>query len=335
VWPLFSYYHGRQEGFKLGPLYGQRRVGDERRSSFVLWPFFIKDEKNLNGDNPQKSLWAFPFYMQTTSPHSSFHAVMWPFFTWMRVGDRTEIKVLWPFFGRTTGKEESGISAWPIYSYSRVGKDEVTYVLWPIYKESERYPGERKWTQKRILIIDKYETDDRGTFFNICPFFEYRRGGGETVFFFPSIIPWRNAGFDRIIRPLMTLYEYRKKGDKTTTNLLYGFYTREEEGELWKRRLAFLFEVGRAPGGMGFQVFSGLFGLDGSRAKIFYIPISRGKGGDAASIDNRGEGLSAPEVSRQVADDRNSEDKRDQVQGGAKALEDDVRDLPGPEAASP
>jgi hypothetical protein len=260
---------------------------------------------------------------------------MWPFFTYMRVGDRTEKKVLWPIFGRTTGTEESGFHVWPIYSRSRTGKDEVTYVLWPLYKESERYPGERKWTQKRVLIIDKYETDDRGTFFNICPFFEYRRGCGETVFFFPSIIPWRSTGFDRIIRPLMTLYEYRKKGDKTTTNLLYGFYTKEEEGELWKRRLAFLLEVERAPGGMGFQVLSGLFGADESRVKIFYIPISRGKAGTAVSIDEGGEGQPAQAGGRQVTDDGNSRDKGDPVPGGAKALKDDVRDLPGPEAASP
>jgi len=163
-------------------------------------------------------------------------------------------------------------------------------VLWPIYKETERYPGERKWTQKRILIIDKYETDDRGTFFNICPFFEYRRGSAETVFFFPSIIPWRNAGFDRIIRPLMTLYAYRKKGDKTTMNLLYGFYTKEQEGDLWKRRFAFLFEVEREPGGMGFEVLSGLFGLNSNRMKIFYVPVSRDKAGAAASVDDRMEG---------------------------------------------
>jgi hypothetical protein len=88
----------------------------------------------------------------------------------------------------------------------------------------------------------------------------------------------------------MTLYAYRKKGDKTTMNLLYGFYTKEQEGELWKRRLAFLLEVERAPGGIGFQVLSGLFGLDSTRVKIFYIPISRDKAGAAASTDERTEG---------------------------------------------
>ena len=335
LWPLFSFYKGREEGFKLGPLYGRRRIGDERRSSFVLWPFFIKDEKDLNADNPKASLFIFPFYMQTTSPQSSFYAVMWPFFTYMRVQDRTEVKAPWPFFSYATGKEENEFHLWPVYSHSKVGKDEVTYVLWPIYKGSERYPGDKKWTQKRVLIIDKYETDDRGTFFNICPFFEYRRSSAETVFFFPSILPWRNAGFDRIIRPLITFYEYRKKGDRTTTNFLYGFYTKEQEGALWKRRLAFLLEVEREIGGMGFQVLSGLFGLDSDRVKIFYIPISRDKAGAAASMDDPGEGAIGAGGQQLVTDDRKDQDKRDPVHGCAQGAQDDIRDLPRPEGASP
>ncbi len=335
IWPLFSFYKGREEGFRLGPLYGRRNIPGERRSSFVLWPFFIKDEKDLNADNPKKSLWAFPFYMQTTSPQSSFYAVMWPLFTYTRVRDRTEIHAPWPFYERTTGTEESGVHLWPVYSRRRTDKDEVTYVLWPIYKKTERYPGESRWTQTRILIIDKYEKDDRGTFFNICPFFEYRRGSAGSVFYFPSILPWRNEGFDRIVRPLITLYEYRKKGEKTTTNLLYGFYTKEQEGEYWKRRLACLLEVKQEPGGMGFEVFSGLFGVDANRVKIFYIPIKRDKAGAADSTDGGERGQPAPVGERQAADDGNTQDKGDRVQGSIEAAEDDVRDLPRQEAASP
>jgi hypothetical protein len=274
VWPIFSFYGGRQEGFKLGPLYGHRKWGDERESSFLFWPIFIKDERFLDTDEPRKSLWAFPLYMQTTSEKYSYHAVMWPLFTFTKTEGRSENQILWPLFGSSKGTE-SGFHAWPFYSYRKVGKDEVTYIMWPVYKGTDRYPGDRKWTYRRIIIIDRYEADDRGTFFNICPFFEYRRNAAETRFFFPSIIPWRNESFDRIVRPLMTLYEYRSNARRTTTNFLYGFYTNEEEGEYWKRRLAFLLEVKREPQGMGFQVLSGLFGMDKKRIKVFYIPVNR------------------------------------------------------------
>jgi hypothetical protein len=283
VWPLFAFYSGHEEGFKLGPLYGEHRVGERRKSQFVLWPIFIKDEKDLDTDDPKKSLWAVPFYMQTTSPRSSYHAVMWPFFTYMKTPYKTELKAPWPVYTHTTGKTESGTGMWPFYSHNRSGKDEVTYVMWPVYKGTERYPADKKFTYRRILLIDRYEQDDRGTYLNVCPFFEYRKKGGESRFYFPSVMPWRSADYDRIVRPLLTLYDYRKMGDKTATNVLYGLYTKEGDGEYWKSRFAFLLEVKREREGMGFQVLSGLFGIDGRQVKVFYIPIKRDEGRIAAA----------------------------------------------------
>jgi len=59
-------------------------------------------------------------------------------------------------------------------------------------------------------------------------------------------------------------------------SLLYGLYTREEIGENWKTRLAFLFEMKKDKGKIGFEILSGLFGLDNEKVKIFFIPIKRG-----------------------------------------------------------
>jgi hypothetical protein len=277
VWPLFSFYSGYQEGFKLGPLYGQRRFGEERRSMFVMWPFFIKDERGLNTDQPMKSTWLVPLYMHSESPQSTFYGVLWPFFTYMRVRDRVEVKAPWPFFSYSSGKEEqqNSFAIWPIYSHNKTEKDEVTYLFWPVYKETERHPGDEKWTEKRVLLLNKYVADDRGKFLNVWPFFEYRASDETRDFFFPSLLPWRNEGFDRIIRPLVTLYEYRRTPEKTVTNVLYGFYTKEQKGDAWKRRLAFLLEVKRDEEGTGFQVFSGLFGIDRTQVKVLFIPIKR------------------------------------------------------------
>ncbi len=335
LWPLFSFSHGRQEGFKLGPFYGRRRIGDERVSSFVLWPFYIKDDKDLNTDNPKHSVFAVPFYMRTTSPNSSFFSVMWPFFTYMRVPQRMEVKAPWPFFSYGTGKEEKGTTAWPIYSHWFSGKDEITYALWPLYKETERYVGDEKWTLKRVLLIDKYEKDNRGTFFNICPFFEYRRGPAETAFFFPSIIPWRDPGFDRIVRPLLTLYEYRKKGDATTANFLYGFYTKEQQGDCWKRRLAFLLQVERRREGMGFEVLSGLFGLDPDRIKLFYVPLRRRNAEETAAGEYGEATPEAADGQQRMADNTDGQDTKDQLQTCDETAEDDLRDVPGEQATAP
>jgi hypothetical protein len=279
IWPLFSFYEGKEDGFKLGPLYGQHKFGEERKSMFVLWPFFVKDERGLTTDQPMKSTWVLPFYMHSESPQSQYYGVLWPFFTYSRFKDKVDVNAPWPFFSYTNGKEEQkkGFALWPIYSHNETEKDETTYFLWPLYKGSERHPGDAIWTEKRILLLNKYVSDDRGTFLNVWPFFEYRRSEAQKDFFFPSILPWRDKGFDRIIRPLVTLYEFRQTDNKVVSNLLYGFYTKEQRGDFWRRRLAFLFEAKKDEAGTGFQVLSGLFGIDREKVKVFFIPIKRGE----------------------------------------------------------
>ncbi len=276
LWPFFSFYSGSQEGYKLGPFYGQRQQGENRKSYFVMWPFFIRDEKDLQTDDPKSSTWFMPFYMQTTSPRTTFRAVMWPFFTYMKVPDRTEVVAPWPIFSYTKGKVENAFSIWPLYSHWQKERDEITTVLWPVWKETIRYPGDQRWVRRRVLLINKYQVDDQGKFLNVWPLFEYRSKEENKRFFFPSILPWKNNDFDRIVRPLITLYEYRKEDDKKVTNFLYGFYTKEQNNEYWKRRLAFLFELKREPEGMGFEILGGLFGWDAKRTKILFIPIKRG-----------------------------------------------------------
>ncbi len=58
-------------------------------------------------------------------------------------------------------------------------------------------------------------------------------------------------------------------------SLLYGLYTREEDGKNWKTRFAFLLEMKKEKGKIGFEILSGLFGLDNERVKIFFVPIKR------------------------------------------------------------
>ena len=98
---------------------------------------------------------------------------------------------------------------------------------------------------------------------------------------------------------MITLYEYRKRGDKFVTNFLYGLYTKEEQGDTWKRRFAFLFEAERKPEGIGFQLLSGLFAIDRRRVKLLYIPIKRGTSEPAVESDEghpeRREGQTAEE----------------------------------------
>jgi hypothetical protein len=60
-------------------------------------------------------------------------------------------------------------------------------------------------------------------------------------------------------------------------SILYGLFTKEEEGDkIVRLRFAFLFEYKKDNEGKGFEFFSGLFGIDKSKVKLFFIPIKRG-----------------------------------------------------------
>jgi hypothetical protein len=188
IWPLFSVYSGRQEGFKIGPLYGAgngARTGSPCSSSGPSSSGTRRASPRTTREKPM----GLPLLHADHRSKVSYRAVLWPFFTYMETPYKTELKAPWPIYSRTTGKEESGVSAWPFYSHYMDGKDKVTYVAWPVYKRVERHPGERTFIMERVLLIDKYERDDRGTFLNIWPFFEYRRSPERTSFFFPSVVP--------------------------------------------------------------------------------------------------------------------------------------------------
>lgn len=276
LWPFFSFYGGDQSGFKAWPIFGTQGHKKGDRKSFFLWPVFFKIDRDMDIGEPKHSFWAFPFYMQTKAPTYEQYSFLWPFFGYYRSDEEKRVSLLYPLFSTTRGEEEQGTTFFPFYSYARTKESSNFYVLWPLYRESERVAGEKRWMERRVLLFgSKYLEDDRGTFFNVWPFFEYRGGEEQTSFFFPSILPIRDKSFDRIVRPLITLYEYERKGESRTTNLLYGLYTKDETGDSWKRRFAFLFEIKKESGGIGMELLSGLLGFDSRQFKVLFIPIRR------------------------------------------------------------
>ena len=279
LWPFFSVSKGTEEGFKFWPFYGYRNRGEEKKSNFALWPIFFWGERDADLGDPKKFFWAIPFYLSTTSRTTTQKSVLFPFFSWYKSPERESLDAPWPFYFYTKGEEENAFGIWPPYTRISRGKDNTYTYLWPIYRDSEWYIKDQRYVDKRLLIyLGRYVDDDRGKFANFWPFFEYRESKERTAFFFPSLLPFRNEKFDRIVKPLITLYEYRREGSMRTSNYVYGFYTKEEKGESWKRRLAFLFEMKKEPAGYGFELLSGLFAVDPHRVKLLFIPIKRTAG---------------------------------------------------------
>ena len=277
AWPFFSFYGGAEEGFKAWPLYGTKSRPGVRNSQFFLWPFFMKDEKNLDTDNPVRSFFALPFYMESVSRLHETKGIMYPFFSYRRNVDKEEWNYLWPFFSSSEGKDAKGFTFFPFYSDERLGRDKKFYFLWPLYSDKEWYVRDERHYYRSVLLLNRYIEDDNGaqTFLNIWPFFEYKQKEEDYVFLLPSPLPFRGRGFERIIKPLFTLYEQRKEQERVMTSALYGLYTSETEGDNWKMRFAFILELSHQDGMDGFEVLAGLFAINEKRIKVFYIPFDR------------------------------------------------------------
>ena len=275
VWPFFSVYGGAEEGFKAWPLYGTRTRPGVRKTQFFLWPLFTKQEKNLDTDNPVSVFLALPFYVESKSRLHETKGVLYPFFSYRRTEDKEEWTYLWPFLSSSKGEQTKGISVFPFYSKVVTDRDRKQYLLYPVYKEEEWYVKDDRYFQRSILLINRYIEEEDRTFFNVWPFFEYKTDGGDYSFIAPSPLPLRYQGFEQIIKPLFTLYEKRRINNRTMTSILWGLYTRETEEDNWKTRFAFLLSLSRQDGAPGFEILSGLFGMDAEKVKIFYIPIKR------------------------------------------------------------
>ncbi|MCX7965810.1 MAG: hypothetical protein N2596_04215 [Syntrophorhabdaceae bacterium] len=275
LWPFFAIYSGREKGMKFWPVFGYREVEGVSKSGFFLWPVFFKTERGLNTDDPIYSFYAIPFYMDAKSKKREFKSIMWPIYTKSKTEYKTELDILWPLYKKIEGDDKEGFSLFPIYTYERNDKDEKYSFLWPIYRSNEWYAVKEKNINKSFFLLNRYIEDENGKLQNIWPFFEHREKGDDYSFYFPSILPFRVEALDVMIKPLLTLYERKKTGDKVIDNFLYGLFTKEETPETWKTRFAFLFEIKKDPDGVGFEFLSGLFGVDKKRIKIFFMPIER------------------------------------------------------------
>lgn len=283
LWPFFALYSGKEKGVKLWPVFGYREIEGVQNAGFFLWPIFFRTERGLNTDDPFHSFYAIPFYMDAKSKKSEFRSIMWPVYTRSKTEYKTQYDILWPIFKKIEGEDREGLSIFPLYTYERSEKDEKYSFLWPILRSSEWYLGEERHVNKSFLLLNRHIEDEKGIFQNVWPFFEYREKGDDYSFYFPSILPFRAESFDVIIKPLITLYERKKTGDKVITNFLYGLYTKEENLNFWKTRFAFLLEIKKEREGMGFEFLCGLFGIDNKKIRFLFIPFERGK----ADIENQ------------------------------------------------
>ena len=135
LYPLCS--QEREGGFSqfncLHLLYGDARNGGQDNSrEFYLFPFLFYENAP---DQPATAAF-FPLggTLRNWFRRDQITFALFPLYGRTQQGDTRVDNVLWPFFARLSGEDESGFKFWPLYGAShKTGVYQKSFFLWPIF----------------------------------------------------------------------------------------------------------------------------------------------------------------------------------------------------------
>ncbi len=302
LYPFFSTTEGEKEsGFQFWPIYGQSAKEGVYSKRFVLWPFFMQEQKGLDTDNPTTKLTLFPLYAATDSPKRTERYVLWPFFGHTIDTGRNEEEwdYFWPFLLTVRGEKRNFDRYLPFYSNERRPDGVSTWFMWPLYwhytVDSDQFSLERH----RILYFlfaDVRETwpkdgaEKRRTAF--WPLFFYTRDqhGIKSLSIPAPVEPVLDReGIEKDWAPFWRLYlqKWNDRGD-SAVSFLWNLYWHEVRGDALAYELFPLVSYRSEKATADFSVLKGLFRYrDRGGEKKFtflWLPfgVQWGKSGESA-----------------------------------------------------
>ncbi|HWX21711.1 MAG TPA: hypothetical protein VN578_17540 [Candidatus Binatia bacterium] len=294
VYPFFHLRHGDGlYGWQFWPLVGNEHkevtmrtnnFGDVESigghdSFFVLWPFFFNDRSGLGTANPVWMQGSIPAYSFMRSPLRDSTTVLWPFFS--RVDDREkkyrEWDVPWPFIEFARGPGKTTTRVWPLFSRAHSDTLEDNFYLWPVYKYEAIHSEPLERHRTRILFFLYSDTFEKSTEtgasrrrVDLLPLFTHQRelNGNIRLQVLAPLEPFTSGShkIERDYSQLWSLWRAEKnpKTGAASQSLLWNLYRRDT-----------------APGYKKLSLLLGLFqsqsDATGSRVRVFYIPLGKGK----------------------------------------------------------
>lgn len=289
IWPFLSFTQGeKRSGFHFWPFYGQKEEFGVTQKQFILWPFFIKQKKDMDTEDPMEEWMVFPFYISKESKRFESKTYLWPFFSHAR--DRFTGFEQWdlpfPFYQSLKGEDLKGYRFFPFYGYKVKGKElRRIFYLYPLYQLEEDWIGDSQERTHRILLLIRIrsnETDHglrKGRSLRIWPFFDYEEDEeGHLFFSFFYLFPFKDEGFERNLFPLFRIFRWERDRLKgSSANFLWGFYRRTKKGDKESWEISHLLGMEKEAEKKTVTVLKGLFVYqkDGSHShfRLFYLPI--------------------------------------------------------------
>jgi hypothetical protein len=295
---LFPFVHLRHglglEGWQVWPLVGHEHKDVTTKTNgfndvqtvpghdhvFVLWPIFFNDHSGLGTDNPDWMQAALPVYSFERSPQRDATTVIWPFFSYIedRQKGYREWDAPWPLIEFARGEGKTTDRVWPFFSLSHNATLEDNFFLWPIYKYSRAHldPLDRQRTQILFFLYSDInekntETKEVRTVSYLWPLFTHRRDfkGRTRLQVFAPLEPFVQGShkIERDWSPLWSVWRAEKDPitGASSASLLWNLYRRDVVEE--QKNVSLLFGL--------FQYQSG---PENNRLRLFYIPLSSGRG---------------------------------------------------------
>lgn len=285
-WPVVSVMGGKARGLYIWPLWGHKERANEYSKGFILWPFYVYTDKNLDTDRPVSTRVYFPFYAFVRSPGSRTDFFIPPLFLHQRVDDPPFEKweFPWPFLTLVRGEGVRETEVFPLYRIREEEQKKRFYVLWPLYKYEWDIMTAEEETVYRFLLVNKYrivkelDTGKEALDTNVWPLFDYHRGfEGEKNFYIFPLLPLHDDALERNTYPLLWVYRYTcSVQGETLSDLLWGLYRRRHSSEFSSTQFAFLLRIEhKGKERFSLSIFEGLICYqgtpEGGRVGFFFM----------------------------------------------------------------
>jgi hypothetical protein len=294
---VYPFFHLRQgaglEGWQFWPVTGHEHKEITTRTNgfgdieqvpghdtrFVLWPFYFNKVSEIGTTNETRQTGVIPAYSLTRSPARDSTTVLWPFFS--RIDDREkgyrEWDAPWPLIVRARGPGKYTTRFWPIYSHAYNSNIVSDFYLWPVYKYNAIHTEtvDRRRTRIAFFLYSNIreknlETGASRRRVDLWPLFTSSRDlNGNKRLQVLSILEPILPGSHKIPRDYSHVWalwrnEYNAASGARSQSLLWNLYRRDIRPD-------------SARTSMLFGLYQSERDLEGTRKKIFFIPLGHAK----------------------------------------------------------
>lgn len=245
LFPFFSAVGGPDgRGVRLWPLWGWREIAGRGRLRFVLWPFYIKEDRFLPGGKTERRRVLFPLYASTHGPGYRSRSYGPLLFYTHTVDERLGVEYWgfpWPLAvrQRELGSDSDRLfRIIPFFGYRDAGGISARFYLWPLYRHRAQDAPGYHYERRDILLLAwrrqeevSAATRQRRRLTTIFPLLRSEHSGrrreGQVPALLDSLMP-RNEALLAVDAPLWGVFRWWTGPSGTLDwELLWGMLGRE------------------------------------------------------------------------------------------------------------